>query len=277
MSVKRRIILGGALLTLFSASLFVIFGQDVTTGSKTRSSTASEAGSDTAVAAADDQEKNLKQFTAEEFKASYNSYRYPNTQMISDPPEITGNAEADARIRHIAESRGYKLTSIPVASIVQTEEPGIEGNDLIQPNALIAWQELKEAASKEDVTLKMTSAYRSIEFQRSLFLRRMQAMGVNVERVLEGYADDEIDAVLRRAALPGYSRHHTGYTIDLSCNGVGLEAFRATACYTWLSENNFENAKRFGWVPSYPEGVGEVGPEPEPWEFVWIGTRATYE
>lgn len=224
-----------------------------------------------------DQPKQLRQFTAEEFKNSYSSYVYPNTQPITQAPEITGNDEADARIRKVAEARGYRLTAIPVSSIVKTGEPGLEGDDLIQPNAQLAWTQLKADAKKDKIPLKLTSAYRSIDYQRSLFLRRMQNNGVNVYTVLDGNADDELDAILARAAIPGYSRHHTGFTIDLSCAGIGLEAFRTTGCYKWLSKNNFEKAKTYGWVPSYPQGVGNSGPEPEPWEFVWIGTSRTYQ
>jgi len=29
--------------------------------------------------------------------------------------------------------------------------------------------------------------------------------------------------------------------------------------------------KRFGFIPSYPENSGKQGPEPEPWEYVWVG------
>lgn len=257
-------------LLLATAVGYVLFGQKVSLPTSATPSVSTNSP-------AAPKPQTLRQFTPEEFKKAYNAHSYPNTEPISTPPEITGNEEADARIRKIAEARGYRLTALPVASIVKTGEPGLEGDDLMQPNALIAWQELKDAAAKDGIKLKMTSAYRSIDYQRQLFLKRMQAQGVNVGRILEGYADDELETVLSRAALPGYSRHHTGYTMDLSCNGVGLEAFKGTDCYKWLSKNNYENVKKFGWVPSYPEGLTGTGPEPESWEYVWIGTLSTYQ
>lgn len=260
---------------LVAASLSYIFvGQPVEAPSQPQASTTSISDP---VGASTGSQKQLRQFTAEAFRQAYSSYLYPNTLPIESPPSITGNDAADQRIRQLAEARGYKLTAVPVASIVKTDEVGLEGDDLVQPNALLAWQQLKTAAAAEDIPLKLNSAYRSIDYQRTLFMRRLQAAGVNADRVLEGYADDEIDAVLARAAIPGYSRHHTGYAIDLSCNGVGLEAFAGTSCYKWLSQNNFENAKLHGWVPSYPEGVGSQGPEPESWEYVWIGIGRTYQ
>ncbi len=73
-------------------------------------------------------------------------------------------------------------------------------------------------------------------------------------------------------AVPGYSKHHTGYAIDVrSSTGSGF-AFADTEAYRWLAADNFANAKAFGWVPSYPEGSAPAGPVPEPWEFVWAGT-----
>ena len=35
--------------------------------------------------------------------------------------------------------------------------------------------------------------------------------------------------------------------------------------------DNFYNAKRFGFIPSYPDDLNAQGPNPEPWEFVWVG------
>jgi LAS superfamily LD-carboxypeptidase LdcB len=65
--------------------------------------------------------------------------------------------------------------------------------------------------------------------------------------------------------------------MDLACGGVGLYSFKTTSCYAWLSKNNFENAKKYGWVPSYPEEASQQGPEPEAWEYIWVGTQSLYE
>ena len=219
----------------------------------------------------------LKTFTATQFKELYSSYAYPNTQQLTEPPSITGDEAADKRIRDIAEKRGYKLSAVPVANIVKLNEPGLSENDLIQPNALIAWQELKKAAKKAGIPLQMTSAYRSIELQRTLFMREMDNEGVYTESVALGFDDDGVTRVLKRVAIPGYSRHHTGYTIDLACDGIGLDSFLTTSCYAWLSDNNYENAKKYGWVPSYPSGVSLQGPEPEPWEYIWVGKDILFE
>lgn len=221
--------------------------------------------------------KNLKTFTGDELVKLYSTLVYPNTQPLSEKPTITGNEAADIKIRYLAENMGYRLSVIPSSRIVELNEPGLMPGNLIQPLALVAWQDLKAAAQKENISLQIVAAHRSIEFQRVLFLRSLSDAGINVNGIADGYSDLAVTHVLARVAPPGYSRHHNGYTIDLACSGVDVENFKTTKCYAWLSKNNFENAKKFGWVPSYPDGVNEQRLKPKPWEFIWVGTNLLYE
>ncbi len=213
----------------------------------------------------------FKYFAGDQFQRLYESIIYPNTQPIQTPPEITGNSTADARIRTIAESRGYTLRSVPVLPIVKTNAPNVKDDDLLQPKAYNAWVVLKGLARKDHIPLALNSGYRSINQQRDLFLARLKTAGTNTATIAAGSADDDVVKVLGMTAPPGYSRHHTGYTVDLVCDdGVG-RAFEYTDCYKWLKANNYDKAKRAGWIPSYPENTDEQGPEPEPWEYVWVG------
>lgn len=59
--------------------------------------------------------------------------------------------------------------------------------------------------------------------------------------------------------------------MDFGCNSDNLVNFKTTSCFTWISKNNYENAKRFGIIPSYPSGASNQGPNPEEWEYVWVG------
>jgi D-alanyl-D-alanine carboxypeptidase len=218
----------------------------------------------------------FKYFSGNDFLKLYDSIAYPNTQFMQTPPEITGNTKADERIRTIALSRGYVLRSVPVASINKTGEPRVTTDDLLQEKALSAWQSLKAAAKADGIPLQFNSGYRSIEMQRELFLERLNAGGVSYGQIANGSADAAVVSVLRQAALPGYSRHHTGYTIDLVCAN-GVQSFETTTCFKWLSDNNYLNAKKHGWIPSYPEGADNQGPEPESWEYVWVGLGSLVE
>lgn len=216
--------------------------------------------------------KPLKQLNGDGFKDLYESVALPNTQDITDPPPITGNDTADARIRARAEARGYRLSRIPMAAIVKLEnEPRLDDDDLLQPLAAQAWYKMREAARREGYPVSLLSAYRSPKYQQDLFVERLLGRGITVEQLAKGTADSDIDATLELTAVPGYSRHHTGYTIDLWCED-GSTAFLASRCYQWISANNYQKAMEFGWIPSYPEGATQQGPEPEPWEYVWVGS-----
>lgn len=219
----------------------------------------------------------LKNFSGIEFRDLYRSVNYPNTQAFSTPPEITGNPTADARIRTLAEKRGFLLTSVPLSPIVKTGEELIAGNgdDLLQPLAQKSWKELKAAARKDNIQLSLISAYRSPKWQRELFTERLLAQGVTIQQIADGKGEAALNTTLSMTAVPGYSRHHTGYTIDLYCDD-GI-AFGDSSCNKWITKNNYENAKKYGWIPSYPPDAGEQGPEPEPWEFVWVGTDLLYQ
>ena len=91
--------------------------------------------------------------------------------------------------------------------------------------------------------------------------------------IAAGQADHLIEEVLRYSSIPGFSKHHSGYTVDISdpSRGDPFTEFRQTEGFAWISAHNYLKAKRFGFVPSYPEGAERQGPEPEPWEYVWVG------
>jgi hypothetical protein len=174
---------------------------------------------------------------------------------ITQTASITGNESVDERIRTVAEQRGYVKRPEAAGELVD-----VDGFRL-QPNAAAAWSELKAAANAEGIELTLTSGFRTTATQASIFNRR-----------LNGTSDTQLDTLLATTAPPGYSKHHTGFTIDLRSGPYALHAFAESTAYEWLSANNWANSKAHGWLPSYPDGVINVGPDPEPWEFVWVGT-----
>ena len=214
--------------------------------------------------------QDFRYFAPPEFQQLNSTFIYPNTQMITTPPKITGNITADARLRVIAESRGFELHAVPVASIMKVDDTRF---NLLQEKALNGWSSLRQAAEKDGVALSVSSGYRSIETQREMFLQKLKNGNISVQQIANGQADNRIVAILQTTAIPGYSRHHTGYTIDVSC-GDAASAFEDSSCYGWISKDNYLNAKKSGWIPSFPEGANNYGPEPEPAEFVWVGKQA---
>lgn len=76
-------------------------------------------------------------------------------------------------------------------------------------------------------------------------------------------------------AWPGHSEHQTGCAIDLRLKAQTHTLLReykyeTTAEYAWLCEN----AYKYGFILSYPEGEKEItGFEFEPWHWRYVGVR----
>lgn len=212
----------------------------------------------------------LKQFTAEEFRDLYNNFAWPNTQRIERDQPITGEPAADAQIRTVAEARGYRLRSAPVSNTFVTVEKDMQ----LQQRAGDAWNALKAAAAKDNILLSLTAGYRAADDQKDIFLGRMSAAGISVGQIATGTQDAKLNQLMSVTAPPSYSRHHSGYTVDIACDNQPGGMFENSTCFEWLSADNYKNAKTHGWIPSYPEGASDQGPKPESWEYVWVGVDA---
>jgi hypothetical protein len=198
--------------------------------------------------------EDLPLFTGDEFADMFNTATLDNLAPIGPAPSINGNSSIDARIRTIGESRGYLRRPLPAGSLAK-----VDGYSM-QASAAEAWRDLKAAARAAGHTLVLTSTYRSHATQTAVLMKR-----------LTSFSDAAIDYRLRWAAVPGYSKHHTGYAIDVTQSGYRFTSFRSTPAYQWLSASNYENAKRHGWIPSYPPEASPQGPQPEAWEFTYVG------
>ena len=230
-----------------------------------------------------------KTFSPNGFRRFYESLSFPRTRPISEPPPVTGDPRADARIVREATARGYRLRAE-----AEPEALVSYGRFQLQAQALEAFRRMAARAATEGIRLALASGYRSVERQRAIFLAALEAEGrrragrpYNPEELgsagakpayggakpAYSGAQAAIEAVLRESAPPGFSRHHTGYTMDLYDPSTGRDftGFASSPAFRWLAASNYLNAKRFGFIPSYPEGATGQGPDPEPWEYTWVG------
>lgn len=154
---------------------------------------------------------------------------------------ITKQMLVDKRLRPVAEA-----TELVV---VQTDPDGRRHE--LTPAAAAAYRQMQAAAAADGVELGIVSAFRSIARQVQLVRRKLDQ-------------GQTIEEVLALSAPPGFSEHHSGRVVDLMTPGSAtLEAdFAETPAYQWLQAN----AKRFGFVLSYPEDNPE-GYLFEPWHW----------
>jgi zinc D-Ala-D-Ala carboxypeptidase len=121
----------------------------------------------------------------------------------------------------------------------------------LEPHAAQQWSAMREAAGAAGIELLLVSAFRDVEYQRSIFDRKL-GQGV------------PLDDILRVNAAPGYSEHHTGRAVDIASRGCPplTEGFETTTVFEWLTRN----ASRFGFEMSYPRG-NRYGMAYEPWHW----------
>jgi zinc D-Ala-D-Ala carboxypeptidase len=117
--------------------------------------------------------------------------------------------------------------------------------------AVDALQEMATAAAKDGIAFTIGSTYRSAAYQAQVY-----------ERAVNAYGKETAD---RESAQSGKSQHQLGLTVDFSPID---DAFAKTPACKWL----LENASRFGWSLSFPDGYEEVtGYRWESWHYRFVG------
>jgi D-alanyl-D-alanine carboxypeptidase len=125
------------------------------------------------------------------------------------------------------------------------------GGLMLRTAAAEALEEMAAAARGDGVTLTVGSAYRSYAYQVEVYGRIVREMGV--------------EAADRESARPGLSQHQTGLAIDFA---PIADSFADTPAGAWVRDN----AERFGWSISFPEGYEEVtGYRWESWHYRYLG------
>lgn len=130
--------------------------------------------------------------------------------------------------------------------------PDIHGRERqLTLGAADGWAALRAAAQSDGVILQLVSAFRSVEYQRGIFDRKIAA-------------GEPLEQILKVNAPPGYSEHHTGRALDLTTPGCAplTEPFEATTAFGWL----VRNAGRFGFTMTYPRD-NPFGIAYEPWHW----------
>lgn len=117
-------------------------------------------------------------------------------------------------------------------------------------------QLLKKAFEKR-IAITLNSGYRDFKTQQKV---KSEMQGL--------YGAERTEELV---ALPGYSEHHLGTAVDFSSKEIEtgqISAFSDTKAYKWL----LENAWKYGFVLSYPEGKTQItGYTYEPWHWRYVG------
>jgi D-alanyl-D-alanine carboxypeptidase len=111
------------------------------------------------------------------------------------------------------------------ASELEDVEANIIGRmQRLAPQTARSWRQMKQAAALAGVQLLLVSGFRSIQQQTDLFRKKLAA-------------GQEIGAILRVNAAPGFSEHHTGRAIDIATPGSRplTQEFEHSRAFEWLT------------------------------------------
>ena len=120
---------------------------------------------------------------------------------------------------------------------------------------------MADDARENNLTIKVTTGYRSYNFQSTLYNNYVKADGV---KNADTYS-----------ARPGYSEHQLGYSADLTNDkNVSFDDFENTDEYKWLKYN----AHKYGFIMRYPKDKEYItGYMFESWHYRYVGVDiATY-
>ena len=115
-------------------------------------------------------------------------------------------------------------------------------------------RQMLDDAVSANIDLKIISAFRSFDTQNTLKSAYKVTFGSNANTF---------------SADQGYSEHQLGTTVDFTTTKLGANnlTFEKTPEYKWLTEN----AYKYGFILSYPEGNAYYIFEPWHWRFVGKG------
>ena len=133
----------------------------------------------------------------------------------------------------------------------------------MKSEAYDAYLEMYEDAKEQGFDLKICSAYRSYDTQKTLF-----------NNALANY--DESYAHMY-SAYPGRSEHHTGLAIDITSASMEWSLRQDFADFPdgkWLDEH----CQDYGFILRYLKGAEDItGYMYEPWHFRYVGKEAAKE
>lgn len=160
----------------------------------------------------------------------------------------------------VTKQRGLPESFVP-SDLVELDNLPVTRRGLrLRAVALPSLQALLSETAAQGLKLLVLSAYRS-------YAEQAEAHQALVAQLGEAQAS-------RLSAKPGHSEHQLGTTVDFTSPSVHYElaeGFSQTPEGRWLGEN----AHRYGFIMSYPEGKeGITGYAYEPWHFRYVGVEA---
>jgi hypothetical protein len=155
-------------------------------------------------------------------------------------------------LKQIETSLGEKFTDQHFKTEIQYSGGIKQEAGGLLPEVVSAFNKMKSESGCPDIFIKEGEiSYRSYEDQKVQFLQEASK-----------HSQDKINNALKRVAIPGFSQHHTGKSIDYGGNTICL---RKNA---WPN-GDFNTPNKWGFTLPYMSGVKRME---EPWHLYYMGT-----
>ncbi len=194
---------------------------------------------------------------------------------LSDTVEFSEDLSAYEEYMAPADRDGYLLlvnkethldeTFVPedLTDLTSTRKDGRNTQQMVHTAAMALEALYTEMYAAGYTDVSVTSAYRSYEYQDTLFNNY-----VNNEMAGGASREEAEIAANTYSARPGTSEHQSGLCCDMHNLGSASQAFKDQEAYLWLSEN----AWKFGFILRFPEDKEAVtGYMFEPWHYRFVG------
>lgn len=197
----------------------------------------------------------------EELADNYRDELNKNEEFEDQIRDLAGTLDEFEKLNEIDEellakySKVYFLNENYTPSRIKEidDEYILEGkkDQYFHGDALEFLEDMLDRAERDGHDIKVVSAYRSFDEQTELKGEFTQIYGSGAN----AFSADQ-----------GYSEHQLGTTVDLTTPAVGgtYTSFGDTEAFEWLQDN----AHKYGFILSYPEGNDFYIYEPWHWRFV---------
>ncbi|MFA6353857.1 MAG: M15 family metallopeptidase [Candidatus Paceibacterota bacterium] len=162
--------------------------------------------------------------------------------------------------------------------LIPSKYATVENKMYLRKETLDAFLKMQIAADKDKVDLKIASATRNFDYQKSIWNNKWTGMTlVDGKNLAKSIPDDlnRFKKILEYSAVPGTSRHHWGTDIDINdANGEYFKTKQGEKVYEWL----VTNAPLFGFCQPYnlKGAERETGYNEEKWHWSYLPLSKTF-
>lgn len=157
-------------------------------------------------------------------------------------------------------------------SLVKIDSRYTDRNIYMNRKAHEAFDRMYKAALKDNVQLKIISAFRSFYDQKYIWEAKWnghrRVSGMNLKKDVKDEVE-RAELILRYSSMPGTSRHHWGTDIDLnSLTNSWFDSGEGKKIYDWLTAN----ASSYGFCQVYTDKSinNRTGYEEEKWHWSYV-------